>query len=67
MCKTISNSQMQNYQLVVIHKFHHIIHKSELYWTGFIIEIHTNVERTRGKEKTIQLTIVSVDGLLIFR
>src|SRR4029079_9371538 len=50
MCKTISNSQMQNYQLVVIHKFHHIIHKSELYRTGFIIEIHTNVERTRGKE-----------------
>jgi len=26
-CKTISNSQIQNYQLVVIHNRQHIIHK----------------------------------------
>jgi len=27
-CKTISNSQVQNYQLVVIHSSHHLIHKT---------------------------------------
>jgi len=48
MCKTISNSQIQNYQLVVIHRFHPIIHKSESHRTGLVIEIHTNVERSRG-------------------
>jgi len=32
-CKTFSNSQVQNYRLVVIHSFHRIIHKAKLLWT----------------------------------
>jgi hypothetical protein len=48
-CKTISNSQMQNYQLVVIHNCQHIIHKTKLRWPCFISEIHTDVERRSWK------------------
>ena len=48
-CKTISNSQIQNYQLVVIHNCRHIIHKTNLRWPCLIGEIHTDVERRSWK------------------
>ena len=54
MCKTILNSQIQNYQLGVIHSCHLIIHKTELPWPCFKTEIHRDVERRRRKNKPVQ-------------
>ncbi len=51
MCKTISNSQIQNYQLVVIHSGHQVIPITKLSWTCFNAEIHRDVESKRGKNK----------------
>jgi len=49
MCKTITNSQIQNYQLVVIHSNHRGIHITKLSWRCVNAEIHRDVESGRGK------------------
>ena len=54
MCKTITNSQIQNYQLVVIHSGHQVIHITKLSWLCFNAEIHRGVERRRGKNNPAQ-------------
>ena len=51
MCKTITNSQIQNYQLVVIHSNHQGIHITKLSWLCVNAEIHRDVER--GQEKKL--------------
>jgi len=49
MRKTITNSQIQNYQLVVIHRGHLVIHIIKLSWPCLNAEIHRDVESGKGK------------------